>query len=137
MSPFPHIRSRSKHVSLRLSHCWHDSYRTHGRGRLFFCSQSIFQLERTVSYQSYSVQFLYFLQNFSPPWKLFLERSDFFTALLDSRLMSSSLCLTVCTDEIKPTSCHWWGHTVFTERSQGNDPGAWLDTLRRPEMFFT
>src|SRR4029434_1980515 len=56
--------------------------------------------------QSSAVQSLYLLQNISLSLMVFLERSGFFAALLDTRPSSKSLRLTVRAYAFTPACCH-------------------------------
>lgn len=73
----------------------------------------------------------------------FLERSGFFAALLDNRLSSNSLCLTVRADAFTPACCHSWASSalVVTQSCSWINfrRRSWrlLDYLGLPEAFFT
>uniref|UniRef100_A0A8K9Y563 Rap-GAP domain-containing protein n=1 Tax=Oncorhynchus mykiss TaxID=8022 RepID=A0A8K9Y563_ONCMY len=55
---------------------------------------------------SSAVQSLYLLQNIRLSLMFFLERSGLFSALLDTRPSSKSLCLAVRADALTPACCH-------------------------------
>ena len=69
----------------------------------------------------------------------FLERSGFFAALLDTRLLSKSLRLTVRADALTPSCCQYWASSALVStrfhRWLLRRRRSWglLDTLGRPE----